>query len=49
MNKMKKESTAEVNLENEAEYSEQSYNIKLQKPSKIKSYLSFSFVKSFLV
>ena len=39
MSKMKKESTAEVNLENEAEYTEQSYNIKLQKPSKIKSYL----------
>ena len=39
MSKMKKESTAEVNLENEAEYAEQSYNVKLQKPSKIKSYL----------
>ena len=39
MSKMKSESTAEVNLENEAEYAEQSYNVKLQKPSKIKSYL----------
>jgi len=39
MSKIKKDSTAEVNFENEAEYSEPSYNIKLQKPSKIKSYL----------
>jgi ATP-dependent Clp protease ATP-binding subunit ClpX len=36
---MKKDSTAEVNIENEVEYAEPSYNIKLQKPSKIKSYL----------
>ena len=39
MSKIKKDSTAEVNFENETEYSEPSYNIKLQKPSKIKSYL----------
>ncbi|MDC3246447.1 ATP-dependent Clp protease ATP-binding subunit ClpX [Candidatus Marinimicrobia bacterium] len=39
MSKIKKDSTAEVNFENEAEYSEPSYNIKLHKPSKIKSYL----------
>ena len=39
MSKMKKDSTAEVNIENEVEYAEPSYNIKLQKPSKIKSYL----------